>query len=333
VSTNKKLNLKMRDGEIIYYRRVTSDVIKAIHRVRKSKDGEEVVQSYSRSKQEYIYFKEDHVIGFSLDREGKSLPDFDSDYTRIKNYLLYFWGPILGKDAVHLYIILLSYCYGKERDYCWTSMQTIQEIMGVSRPTLIGYFNKLEEFGFIFRFWTLNPEDENREETPLIKVRKQTPYLPLDLYEKLSDNLKVKHDEFIEKYKKNYNIELIPYQKPDFSEIYEEFIFINGKTNNSEIQKQVDLKKQYDILKTSIPTESLILWEKVLDYLKNKVSKPVFDVYFSRTLARFEENDNLIYVNNLLALDRLEHYIPLIKVAVKEIEDIDIDNINIVLYE
>jgi hypothetical protein len=329
-----KLNLKQKVGEIIYFRRVPSDVIKIIQRTRRNESGEEVVQNYKLTKEAYVYFKEEHVINFSLDRTGQSLPDFDTDYTKIKNYFLYFWTYFIGMQAGYLYITLLSYCYGKERDYCWPSLSSLCEMLKTSRPSLLKYLKILEDYGFIFRFWTLNSTNESREETPLIKVRKQIPYLPADLVKKLPENLQKKHDEFIQKYLKKYNVELVPYSLPNYEEIYSDFIYTKGEIHEDAVKKQLDLHKRRQLLKEKIDEKSHKIWGEVQLFLQERLSKPSYEVYFAHTLCELYKNSIILYVSNHFVKDRIEEvHGDLIISAFKELGYDDYKEIIVKLYE
>lgn len=57
--------------------------------------------------------------------------------------------------------------------------------MNVSRPTLRGYLDKLEEHGFLVRFWVQNPSKKNLDESAIYKIRRTIPFLSQELIEQL----------------------------------------------------------------------------------------------------------------------------------------------------
>jgi DnaA N-terminal domain len=328
-----KLNMKGRIGEITYFRNIPSEVVATIHRRYRDKEGNEQVAKYKLGKKAKVYFKEEHVLNFSLDTDGTALPDKDTDYVKIKNYLLYFWSPILGKEATYLYIILLSMCYGKEKDYCWPSMEWLEEMLPASRPSLMKYFKILEDHGLAYRFWTLIPENDNREDTPLIKVKKQVPYLPSDLYEKLGPITKVKHDEFILKYVKKYNVNLVPYVQPNFEERFDSFVSANGEVNDKVVQKQMELHTNKERLKELIPDEYHVVWNKVKEKLEKSFAKPTYDVYFKDSLFDGSNGEAIVYVPNMLARDRVEEIHSTLLLALLKEEEYFYESVSIKVYE
>ncbi|MGE7305891.1 helix-turn-helix domain-containing protein [Priestia megaterium] len=331
-----KLNMKGRIGEISYYRRIHTGEVKPVHRTRiDEKTGEKVKQEYLRKTESYVFFKEDEVIDFSLDQYGHALPDFDRDYTRIKNYLLYFWMPFLGRNETMLYITLLSYCYGKEKDYCFPSMKKLDLILGTSRPSLIKYMEKLEDYGFIFRFWTLIPGNENKEDTPIIKVRKQTPYLPNELYEKLPGELKEEHDKMVMDYAKKFNTTLVPYSKPDFSEIHDEYIRMNGHAPEHILNDQREKINSYHRLRSQISEKMLENTKLIFNKLNNNlISKPAFETYFTHALLDVEDGEIIVYVGSLFQKEGIEQkYKSIIIAAYQELVNENVTELKVINYK
>lgn len=288
-----QLNMKNKSYNITYFRRIAEEDDTEAFTV--NGDGQ---KRKKKVKENYVYFKENEVRKFSLDKHGESVPFRDINYTIIQNYLINFWQPILGQKETMLYITLLSYCYGEKRDYCFPSFETLEAMSNVSRTTLIKQMVKLEEYGFIYRFWTLREDGEKRsEDTPIVKVRKQTPLLSPEQLQLLPTRLIEMHTELFEK----NEITLTPFETPEFDKIYDEFIYTKGESKKDIMQKELEWKYKEDYIEkqNQIDDYSLLIWNRVSDKLKQSMSKPAFDVYFLHTLAEVKEDSIILWVRDM----------------------------------
>jgi hypothetical protein len=294
----KKKNLKGRDGKLVYYRYSDTEFdIKIVTRYVKKKDKEtgkefKEEQKFERKQPKEIIFSEEDVRTFSLEKHGQKVPysQGDGNITLLHNYLLDFWSYFLGSDACITYIHLIRYAYNK--DSVFPSLDTIAVKMRCDRRTLTKYIDILESFGFVYRFWTKKPEDNNRPGTILFKVRKTLPLLSEELIHKLPSDLKGKHDLFIIKLSKSHEIEFNA--KDNYDSFFTDFIRNSGKLLPTK--KDIALEKNAETLdelyqirvnRLERNREDIKLWNSVMDIVSRQVSKPSFDMSLLNSVATF----------------------------------------------
>lgn len=246
----------------------------------------------------FAYVKEEDVINFSLDQYGKDLPLMEGHFTMIQNYIIKYWQRFIKPEVGMLYITLRSYCYG-DRDYCYPSVTSLAEISGVTRNTIAKRIKVLEDFGFIYRFFTHNKNEKSEdgtgsEESPIFKVRKMCPLLPSELIEKLPEKLAKEHKKFLEKITRNGEITM--YQQPDFKDIFNNFIYENGKLNPVRESGE----DRYILRKATIKKADHILWSKVLEELGtiDNLLPPAYHTYVESALLESYEGGFTLWVKD-----------------------------------
>ncbi|MCI1696372.1 helix-turn-helix domain-containing protein [Aneurinibacillus aneurinilyticus] len=177
--SEEKKNLKGRKGDLFYYRWVKTGKKKPVQRIRRGKE-----EVYFQEILEKVYFQEKDVKAFSLEKYGQPLPRTHGNVTILDNYFLDYWGHFLGTGGTTAFAHLLRFCYG-DKEYCYPELGLIEAKMNVSRPTLRGYLDKLEEHGFLVRFWVQNPSKKNLDESAIYKIRRTIPFLSQELIEQL----------------------------------------------------------------------------------------------------------------------------------------------------
>lgn len=297
----EQLNLKGESYSLTYYRPVKENVKIEKSRWLRDKNGEYKEFFYHDSLVNKIFFTEDKVKDFSLDGYGQNLEFEDRNFTIIHNYLIRFWQHFIKADGFALFITLKSYCIDK--DYCWPSLNTLQLECGFgSANTVKKWLSVLENYGFIFRFncMAADKSRKNMDESPIYKVRRRVPFLPKELYEELPEELKDKHDQFMEKYMSAYSPDNLG-NLINFNEIYDEFLE-QGETIQKPIKRKTvtPISKIYDV-KESLTQEDEKITEQVLQFIQTKLSKPSFETWFVHCLFKLREGVLTLYAHNSFA--------------------------------
>lgn len=320
-------NLKGENYPLVYYRTIKEDIKIEKSRWSIDKNGQFKEFFYHDTVVNKIIFSEDKVREFSLDGYGQNLEFDDRNFTIIHNYLIKFWQHFIKAPGLSLFITLKSYCI--EKDYCWPSLNTLQLECGFgSINTVKKWIAVLENYGFVFRFNCMS-KDKNRknmDESPIFKVRKRVPFLPKELYDELPEELKVKHDKFMEKYMSAYSPDNLA-NLVNYDEIYEEF-FEQGEILQKQMKRnnQTSTKQFYDI-KESMTREDESLTEHILHFIESRLSKPSFETWFKHCLCKYREGVLTVYANNTFSAGWInDRHKDLILEALKEI---DIDPLDI----
>lgn len=156
---------------------------------------------------EKVYISSKELDNISLET-GDLLPDLQGHKTIIPNYFFDFWTPILGMGAAFTYVRYVRQAYG-DSDIKY-SINKMAQMMGISANTLRSYLDKLEEYGFICRFYQNviledGKIDENQIETT-IKVRKTVPIVPNSLLEKLPNIVQKEHEAYLKRVLKTQSV-------------------------------------------------------------------------------------------------------------------------------
>ena len=277
-------NLKGKDDKLMYFRYVDTGKTEPITRVRRGK--QEIILNKVMQKS---YLSEEQVRQFTLEEYGKPLPRvFNADFTMMDNYFIDYWGYFLGAGAVTAYMHLLRFSYG-QKDYCFPSLSLIQQKMNISKPTLNGYLELLEQYGFLMRFWVQNASKRNLEESSIFKVRKTVPMLTHELLERLPERLRTDHDKYIANLKKSNEVTL--HDRDDYSEVLDALLQ-QGEVKERKPRRQQNRTETvaltYQALLHKISDADKKMWGDVLNIVRTKVSKPTYDMWFSSTIGSKE---------------------------------------------
>lgn len=147
---------------------------------------------------EMYEIKFEDVLKINLNTMGSSIPYAGTNVWNIERYMAYYWSHIMDADCIFLYQYLWDYCKRDSGvDICYPKMSELSQRLGVSRPTLVTKMKMLEENNFIIKIRRLNIKKENREDSPIYKLRATIPLLSKDQYEKLPKIVKEYHDEYM----------------------------------------------------------------------------------------------------------------------------------------
>ncbi|KMP65252.1 hypothetical protein TU57_11060 [Bacillus cereus] len=194
----------------------------------------------------------DKIDSLDLEKRGEQVPFTHKHVVNTPLYMLYYWSPIIGDRACWLYQQLLTYCR-EDRDFLWDCLDELAYRTKMSRPTLNKHLDLLEENNFIMKIHRLNQKDNNRQTTPIIKVRQTIPLLSKEQYMSLSDSSKKQHDKFMEKYGKHSNMDETTY---DSKETVDELI------EGGEVKITQKMKKKI---------QNLMKEEKAVNYIATKL--------------------------------------------------------------
>ncbi|MEK3822435.1 DnaA N-terminal domain-containing protein [Cytobacillus sp. FSL W8-0315] len=294
-------NLKGENYPLIYYRPVKEDLKIEKSRWLIDKTGQFKEFFYHDPVVNKILFNEEKVKEFSLDGYGQNIEFEDRNFTIIHNYLIHFWQHFLKADGLALFITLKSYCI--EKDYCWPALKTLQlQCSFGSVNTVKSRLSLLERYGFVFRFNCMSADEKkkNMDETPIYKVRRRVPFLPKELYEELPEELKRRHDDFMEKYMSVYSPDNLG-NVVNYEGIYEDFIE-QGETFHKPVKKRNAAAQKHKLdIKESMTTDDLNLTKQVLEYIQAKISKPSFDTWFKDSLFKNRDSVITLYAQNKFA--------------------------------
>lgn len=287
-------NLKGTNYKLSYYRyRQTGAEESKIRRVGNAD------QIYMQKEIEKIYITEDEVRRFSLDKHGQAIPYVDGHMTIISNYIFDYWGHFLSAEGIALYGHLKRYCYG-DKDYCWPDLNLISQKMNKSRNTVKKYMTILENYGFVLMFNVQNADKNNMEESPLFKVRKKVPFLPMDLYEQLPAELKLDHDRYMQSITEQFDQILNLDPSIDYSEVYEDVISTGTVVRKRKTPLELDNEMQIQIkmLEKSITEDDKLIWNAALEIMSKRMTKPSYDTWLKGSFCIKKGLAYTVYAQN-----------------------------------
>jgi len=309
---------------------------RSIPRTRKRKG---VDENYLEPEVQKVYFDEEFVKNFSLDRFGLPLHSMIKNYTVIENYLLDFWSPIMGGDATYTFILLIRYCYGEDengnkKDFSYPQLTTIAEKWGKTVETVKKYLDILEENYFIYRFWRSNPERDHANDSILYKLRTSIPYLSEEQIKNLSPKLRKQHDKFIQQIigKNDEIIELK--EKYDYTTEFQE-IMKNGrpapvrKLEPYEIE-QINILRKKQLLSQVTDADQQI-WEAITSKIRQQLTEPSYTTWFKDTFCIMEKEDSMdVYAPHDFCANWIRtRYVNHIKSSYEESTDIKLSIVQI----
>ncbi|MFC0273586.1 DnaA N-terminal domain-containing protein [Metabacillus herbersteinensis] len=286
----KRLNLKERDGELLYYREYKTEELLPVRQKR----GENEESLHFKPIVQKKYFDEDIVKGWTLDNYGGPSPQIiEGSFTMIHNYFIDYWSFFLGPESVAIYVYLRRRCNMSEgRDYCWPSIEDICLRFGKSRNTVVKYLDILEQFGFIYRFYVENARKNNSKESPIFKVRMLIPFLPQDLVDKLPNDIQDDHDRDVSRWLSNpLLLGKEPIETIKYKEVYED---LEQKSVRSVVRKENGKRIQASVFeeeKKQINESEWTLWNLVLTQARNKMSKPSYETWLQSSYATMKQDE------------------------------------------
>jgi len=313
-----------------YFRIVDTDKKEPVVRTIKGK-----VQKYEKTITERVYFEPKDVFSFNLEDVTISVSvDDGGGFTQYHNYI-WLWTQFIGGMSTLTYMAIRKYLFDyidrqgtPEEFIAFPPLDEICKRIGVKdRNTLNGYLDVLEQYGFLYRFWTAidmhdhQGKSNGSKDTGLVFIiRKKIPLLPDDLVEKLSDEDRKYHNKIKnligksgivisceEEYKAHY--------KRHLKDLLEKGVFTlsNGKKKNTYVyiedgQLVAKPKEEihHEIKSEELKQEDIVFWKEVLDSLSKKISKPSFETWFGNTLAYRKDKNLIVLAPNQFACDWID---------------------------
>lgn len=164
-----------------------------------------VAQKDGRSRElpesEMHEIKFEDILNINLNKTTNSISSVTDNAWKMDRYMSYYWSVIMDRDCIFLYYHLLDHCRIAEGvDICYPPMSELRDRMKLSKPTLVSKLKKLEEHNFILRIRRLEKAKDNKEVSPIYKVRATIPHISKEQYDMLPPALQKSHD----KYMKNF---------------------------------------------------------------------------------------------------------------------------------
>lgn len=271
-----------------------------IHFVRQKNGEIKLIDAKKGSKRKYkgydmIEIPFEEIVELNLNDRGTPAPYTNRNVISVSRYLFWYWMPIIGSDAVNLYILLTEYC-DDETDICYPSISELAQRMGRSVPTINKNLDKLEENNFILVINRLNKKSNNRETTPIFKIRHSIPLLSKEQYKMLPEYLQKKHDKFMEKYCKNINMDYFNYNSEgtleELLEHGKEFI---SKKHREKSKKALEEGKAVGYILTKLSDSQIMKIKELHDLLQKQWSKPTFDTALFDSISIYDEDNRTVY--------------------------------------
>ncbi|QXE03557.1 DnaA N-terminal domain-containing protein [Terribacillus sp. DMT04] len=306
-------------------------------------------QTYNKKVTEKVYFDPQTVFNFNLETVTPSVSvDDGGGFTQYHNYL-WLWTPFIGGMEVFTYMAIRKYLFdyldrhGQPEEFItFPSLEEICHRIGVKRAALNGYLDSLEKYGFLFRFWkSVDVFDKHgkpkgmRDAGVVYVVRKKIPILSDDLAEQLTVEDRKYHERI--KALVAESSSLMISTEDDYKEEYQKHlkdltdqgIFkVNNGSNRNVFTFVEDgttvVKSKEDVIReitqNGLSEEDKLIWTKILNALRHKVSKPSFDTWLKGTLGRqLDSKEFVILAPNEFAKDWLQtSYIQMIRDTFKE---------------
>lgn len=247
----------------------------------------------------------DEVKNLRLDRQSPAIPQSESDFTIMSNYLLDYWSAILGDSVISAYMHLRRYAYGS-KDYCYPDIDTIALKMSKSPSVVNGYFEVLEEYGFVAKFHRRNILAK-RDVSPLFKIRKFVPILTEELYNQLPEKLKESHDDFMEEIGGIEFASSINSVKVTIGDMVTYGKVINSAKVTQKIEQAMENGTHRELLLSSMSVEARENDEDFHDFiLSKKISKPSYETFILNTIVVYEDKNLHVVASNIMARDWLK---------------------------
>jgi hypothetical protein len=173
---------------------------------------------------EWVTASSEEVKGITLE-DGNYIPDLHYGHTQINHYISTFWSHILGPTPFMIYFQLVKFCYGRTKNHAWPDEETLAMYCGISRRTFDRNIIPLIEHKLVevVQVYVRQKGEGAKQTTNLYFVRRSTPFISVELYEKLPPILREEHDEFIESLRKSgfVAVHMIPnYTQDDPQDIH-----------------------------------------------------------------------------------------------------------------
>lgn len=288
-----------------------------IHFIRKESQDNKIKVIKEDGKKYELPSKDMYEIPFSdiesvnLNVRGTSVTFSRNNVVNLERYMLWYWSPIIGGNAIILYLHLWEYCNQDDGvNICYPKLSELAMKLGIKDTrTIVRLLNKLQENNFLIWAYRLNKMNNHKEDSPVYKLRETVPLLSKEQVEKLSPKLKKKHEKYMEKFSKPEHLERFTY---DYSETLENLTEKSDMIVSSKTRKMIDqaLEQQKDneMLLKIIPENSIFVHTEQFheELEKVGVAKPSREFYYMDVSVVYEKTTDIVYV--LLPTQNMKEY-------------------------
>ncbi len=253
---------------------------------------------------EMYEIKFEDILKINLNTMGVSIPFAGMNVWNIERYMAYYWSHIMDADCIFLYQYLWDYCK-KEKgiDICYPKMSELSQRLGVSKPTLVTKMKMLEENNFIVKIRRLNTLRENREDSPIYKLRATIPLLSKDQYEKLPKLVKKYHDDYMENFASDSQLE---WYSNSGRETIDDIInkvgdrIVTSKARQ-EIKKSIASAEAEQYILEHLPLQNKETMKTAEEFQKILIdskafSKPSAEMFFQDTIAVYDRESLCVHM-------------------------------------
>ncbi|MCY7949010.1 helix-turn-helix domain-containing protein [Bacillus atrophaeus] len=246
----------------------------------------------------------DYIERLNLNKVGNEIPFSMNNVWNVERYMAYYWKQIIGAEAIFVYYQLWEYC-DKDNgvDICFPKMSELAERCGISKGSLIDKIKRLEENNFLIQVHRLNKRVNNKEDSPIFKLRRTIPLLSKEQYKKLKPFMRKKHDKYMEEFANNSHLE---YYTLKGEEVLNDLIdnygdrIITSKTRK-EIKDTLLSAEAEEYILDNLPENlknSMMSSKEFSDFLiDNRVySKPSTEYLFKDTMVVYDSSIMTLYL-------------------------------------
>lgn len=256
-----------------------------------------------------IYF--DEIESINLDSKGVNIPFARKNVINIERYMFKYWQPIIGSDAIMLYLNLWEYCDERNGvNMCYPKMSELAQKMGRSVPNIRKNLTILEENNFTIVIHRLNKLANNGETSPLFILRETVPLLSREQYKQLPPILQKKHDEYMERFAKGAELELFQSNsRRTIEELIQGGDKIISKKTREEINEIIQKQQDTEYLFANLSEEQQLNLRN--ESLHNAIteagtSAPTFSMFYDKSLSLYDNGTVHMIVKDKATRDFLE---------------------------
>lgn len=246
----------------------------------------------------------DYIESINLNKVGNEIP-YTNNVVNLERYMMYYWKPIIGSDAILLYLHLWDINKQKDDgvDIVYPKVTELMKRFQVSKPKLLTDLGKLEDNNFLLVFHRLNKRNNNREDSPIIKLRRTIPMLDKEQYYRLTPYLQKRHDEYMDKFATNMQLELWGQRGDETidSIVKEKGDLVVTKKMREEINKAIESEEAEEYIKQHLPlsmADTLRSSRELVDMLIDSRygGKPTCEHYFLDSFTLYNEATRTIHL-------------------------------------
>ncbi|MEH7210097.1 hypothetical protein V7094_28480 [Priestia megaterium] len=277
-----------------------------IHFIRKGNGDSNTVKAKNGSERKHPKYDMyevpfEDIDDMKLDKYGENIPFTRNNVVNLERYILRYWQPIIGSDAVMLLLNLWEYCNRDEGvDICYPKIGDLAEMMGRSKPIITKNLQLLEDNNFLIIIHRLNKLSNNRETSPVFKLRQTVPLLSIEQYNMLPTSLQEKHDEYMRKFGRDAVMDRFTYQSNDLiDEITAGSELIVTNSVRKSFKEALRKAQAEEFLLTKLPDgmRDTLKKESLMDELESAgMSKPVRDMFFKDTMSLYDIESSTVHL-------------------------------------